>query len=62
MWSPPNDAIISGVVHDSGATSAVAPHSMNAAPITGTLLTEYVPALMTAAPYSSIHDPGSSAY
>jgi hypothetical protein len=40
MCNPPNDVIISGVVHDSGATSAVAPHIMKAAPMTGTLLTE----------------------
>src|SRR5215472_6379427 len=62
MCNPPNDAIMRGVVHDSGATSAVAPQAMKAAPMTGTLLTEYVPALTTAAPYSNIHDPGRSAY
>jgi hypothetical protein len=40
MCRPPNDAIMRAVVHDAGATKAVAPHAMNAAPITGTLLTE----------------------
>ena len=33
-----------------GATSATVPRTMNAAPITGRLRTEYVPALTTAAP------------
>jgi len=40
MCNPPNDVIMSGVVHDSAATSAAAPHIMKAVPMTGTLLTE----------------------
>ena len=50
MCKPPNAAISIQVAHAAGAIRVMSPAIMNAAPMNGTMLTEYVPAEMTPAP------------
>ena len=50
MCTPPNPATINAVPQAGGVNSAQAPNTMNAAPITGTMRTEYVPAVTTPVP------------
>src|ERR671939_697904 len=61
MCKPPNPAARHQVPHGAGQNSVTIPISMKQSPRTGTMRTEYVPALTTPAPYSSSHVPGIAA-